>query len=83
VCISTLSTLYIEVRRMIKKLALTESARRAKKYRRIGYKDGLCGMMKALKELPADMRAAYKEGHTNAMVDSEQLTQGGYIRDVG
>jgi hypothetical protein len=82
VCISTLSTLYIEVRRMIKKLALTEATRRAKKYRRIGYKDGLCGMMKACKELPAEVRSAYREGHLSAMQDSEQI-EGVFLRDVG
>jgi len=58
---------------MIKKLALSKHELRLKKYRRIGYKDSLCGLMKPLKELPADMRAAYREGIVQGMYEAGQM----------
>jgi len=52
---------------------LSQHQLRCKKYRRIGYKDSACGLMKSLKELPADMRAAYREGIVQGMYDSGQM----------
>jgi len=56
---------------MIKKLS--QHQLRCKKYRRIGYKDGACGLMKPAKHLPPDVRAAYREGIVQGMYESGRM----------
>lgn len=43
--------------------------RRAKRHHKEGYKDGLCGIMQSLKDMPPKFRAHYNAGHTLGLYD--------------
>lgn len=46
--------------------------RKCRQWWKIGEKDGLCGMMMPLKEIPATFRNHYNAGHTYGMLCREE-----------
>lgn len=43
--------------------------KRAQRHYKEGYKDGLCGLMHSLKDIPPKFRLHYNSGHTLGMYD--------------